>query len=496
MLKRKTKTNLSKSLYLRGNRCVKSLWLYTHKPELRQEPGPLSAALMEEGIYVGQLARGLFPDGVDISQKGDTLPKQLAATKRYLKKDTPVLYEGTFSAEGIVVMADILVREEDGWHLYEVKSSTTPRPFHVSDLAIQHYVIRKAGLHVVRASLIYINKYYVRQHELDLGGLFAIENLTKDVERVGLSIPGKIERMKTALQNPDEPAVKIGSYCVNPFDCEFKAYCWKHVPEESIFSLTGLPQHQKFRLFHKRIETVSQLPADFPLSKKQQQQAELIRSNQSLIIEKDKIQAFLDKLHYPILYLDFEAIRLAVPPFAGARPYEQYPMQYSLHTEPPDGPLRHSEFLTSLSPTTKEEFLNRLLTDLPPEGSIVTYDGDFEKLVLQDLAMLFPRRADEIAAVLRRLADLYPLFIQHHVLARAMNGKYSIKAVLPALLPEYSYDHLGITNGFNASLAYTRLSLSGSEEEKERLRVMLKEYCEMDTLAMVKIVEKLRQLAR
>ena len=57
---------LSKSQYIRGLQCPKSLWLYKHRPKLRAEPKEETEALFATGYRVGDLAKTLFPGGVEM----------------------------------------------------------------------------------------------------------------------------------------------------------------------------------------------------------------------------------------------------------------------------------------------------------------------------------------------------------------------------------------------------------------------------------------------
>ena len=79
----------------------------------------------------------------------------------------------------------------------------------------------------------------------------------------------------------------------------------------------------------------------------------------------------------------------------------------------------------------------------------------------------------------------------------AFGGSFSLKRVAAAILPDMSYDGLGVAEGIQAGIAWTRLvDPATSPEEKDRLKRALLQYCGQDTLALARIVDVLVKQSR
>ena len=335
---------LSKSQYIRGLQCPRSLWLYKKRPELRAKPDAAQEARFESGYEVGELAKGLFPGGVEIAFDPEDFEGMISKTRRLVAEGTEVIYEATFRERGIFAMADILVREEEGWVFYEVKSSTSVKEYHLDDAAIQWYAL-SGVLPLKRAAIVHIDNSYVRRGELEPEKLLKIVDVTNEVLSRQEAIPAKLKELEEVLASGEEPAVDIGPHCSDPFDCDFSDHCWAHVPERnSIFELYRMNGGKKFALYEEGILRLEEIPDDYPLNAVQRLQLETLRSGHPHI-DREKIGAFLKKLRYPLNFFDFETFMEAVPRFDGERPYMQIPFQYSLHILQEDGTLEHREFL-------------------------------------------------------------------------------------------------------------------------------------------------------
>jgi hypothetical protein len=218
---------ISKSQYIRGLQCQKSLWLYKYKPELRDIPDPQTQTNLERGYEVGDLAKKLFPNGVEIEFNSDDFDGMINKTKELIDSGVDVIYEATFKEDGIFAMADILVRVDDGWQMYEVKSSTKVKDYYIDDASIQWYAISKAIL-LKKAFIVHINNQYIRRGDLNIDELFAIEEITDEVLKKQDDIPKKLKEFENMLKG-EEPDIDIGAYCFDPFECDFSSYCWRHI---------------------------------------------------------------------------------------------------------------------------------------------------------------------------------------------------------------------------------------------------------------------------
>ena len=228
--------SLSKSLYMRGLQCHKSLYLHKHRPELRSEPAPELLALWKSGTEVGVYARQLFPGGVEIPFEGLPKDEQLSRTRQDIHRGTKVIYEATFSHDNVFVKADILCRSPEGFDLYEVKSATDVKEHNWDDVAIQYYVLAGCGVPIHRAFLVHINSAYVRKGGIAPRELFAIQNVTDVVRGKQDAIPEELAALRRMLGGK-EPDIDIGPHCSDPHECDFIAHCWRHIPEHSIFTL-------------------------------------------------------------------------------------------------------------------------------------------------------------------------------------------------------------------------------------------------------------------
>jgi len=483
---------LSKTLYMRGLQCPKSLWLDRKQPQVRTAPTPDLVARWEAGTEVGVYAQLLFPGGVEVPFEGQTKVQQLGQTQELLANGAQTIYEATFSHGGVFVRADILHKARDGWELYEVKSASEVKPHFPDDLAIQYFVLTGCGIPLRRASIVHIDTRYVRRGEIDPQALFATQDLTDEVRKKQPAIPAELARMRKVLAG-GLPAIDIGPHCTDPYECDFIDHCWKHIPEHSIFDLSGRGV-DKWELYRQGIVRMDDVPLE-RLNGAQRMQAEFHRSR-SEHVDPDAIREFLERLRYPLYFLDFETFGDAIPPFDITRPYQQIPFLYSVHRlDSPGGTLRHSEFLASPGKDPRDELTERLLAAIPEGACVLAYNKTFEAGVLKGLADRFPAHRDRLLAIADGMLDLMVPFRRREIYHWRMEGSYSLKSVLPVLAPELSYDGMAIREGTQASLVYLGLEKMEDDRERRQAEENLRAYCRQDTLGMVKLLDKMRALA-
>jgi len=451
--KKPPRHQLSKSTYMRGCQCVKSLWLHRHAPALRDEISEQQAGIFNSGTSVGELARDLFPGGVDASPTtAYEYQHSVMDTARYIAEGHTVIYEAAFQYNGILAALDILVKKGGKWYGYEVKSSTAVKPQFIDDVALQYFVIHGAGIQLEDIFLVHVNNEYVRNGSLELDALFHRVSLKSAILPKQEEVKKKSAALKQVLAGSEMPLVEPGKHCSKPYPCDFMGYCREEKEKE------------------KESEGVER-------------------------IDKKALQAFVKGLDYPLYFMDFETYTLAVPEYDGHWPYRQVPFQFSVHRqERKGGSLQHADFLAQPDCDPCPEFVEQLLEVLGTEGSIVVYNQSFENTRLIELKEDFPRYRERIEAIQARLVDLMIPFRKKHWSLPAMNGSYSIKAVLPALVPELSYDGLAICNGGDASAAFYNLKFEKDEAVVKQTREHLLKYCELDTMAMFRILEKIEAI--
>jgi hypothetical protein len=482
---------LSKSLFLRGLQCHKSLYLYKTQPDLRDPISQAQEAVFQAGTEVGITAQGLFPGGKVIPYEGMSLEDQKKLTQAEIAAGTPVLYEPAFEFDKVFVKADILRKVGEGWDLYEVKGSTGIKEVYLNDIALQYYVLKNSGLPIRKACLVYINNQYVRNGPLDLDQLFLFEEITqKAIEMEGF-VRDEIGRLKGILAG-NLPDIDIGEHCSDPYPCNFQGHCWAHLPEYSVLDLVkrGANPWDLYRQGFLRLEDV---PKDL-LSPVQLVQVEAYL-DQKEFVNAEGIRDFLSSLWYPLYFLDFETFRTAIPIYDGTKPYQQVPYQYSLHyPQGESSSLGHTEFLAPPKTDPRRPLVEKLVGDIPDNACVLAYNASFEKSILHQLADWFPEHRQALEGIIDNLRDLAVPFRSRDVYRWEMKGSYSQKMVLPALIPEMTYQGMEISDGGMAMEGYFRMCAGGDPGEMEKVRQGLLEYCRMDTLGMVRLYEKLKEL--
>lgn len=486
------KLYLSKSQFIRGLQCHKSLWLYKYKSELRTPPDEAQQAIFDTGTEVGLLAQKLFPDGKKITYEKGSFAEKIQRTKELIDEGAETIYEATFSHNGILAMVDILHKGNYDWEIYEVKSTTQVKDVHLSDLSIQYLVVSGYGIPISKASLVHINNQYVKSGNLNIQELFTNVNLTNQVEENQGFVSDRLCSMQEMMEG-ECPAIDIGYHCNTPYPCDFKEYCWSHIPEYSVFNISGLGTRKKFDLYSKGILNFNDIPEDYEFSPNQRVQIESEVVGKDTI-NKEGIKEFLECLKYPLYFLDFETIGSAIPFFNGTRPYQNIPFQYSLHfKKSEEADVKHYEFLAKEGVDEREELAKKLTLEIPKNACILTYNMGFEKRVLSDLAEQFTKYSQKLLLIRDNIQDLMFPFQKKYFYNSEMKGRYSLKYVLPALLPELSYKGMEISNGMEASNTFAKLHLVQDKKKVEQTRDDLLEYCKLDTYAMVKLLVKLRE---
>jgi len=486
-------SRLSKSTFIRGLQCPKSLWLYRNEPALQDGISAAQEAVFARGTNVGRLAWGLFPGGVDLSPEYvDGVPqfaRPLARTREELAGKARVLYEPAFEHDGVFAAVDMMVRVGTRWKAFEVKSGASVKDTYATDAALQHWVLAGFGIDVADISIVHIDTTYVRGGEIDVHGLFSIESVLDRARERRDEIGREIARLKEVLSLKAAPEMPIGPHCFDPYGCSFHGHCWKHVPDESVFGLSRVGA-KAWELYERGIVRVADIPDDFRLNAAQRIEVEAARTGNPHVNEK-AVREFVKALDGPLLFLDFETVGPAVPLFDGTRPYQAIPFQYSLHSREGRGaPLVHRAFLGDGESDPRPALVEQLLADTEGDAPIMMYSS-YERRMLNELAQAFPKRAKAIQQRIARLRDLIVPFRSRDYYTAAMHGSASIKSVLPALVPDLSYGGMEIADGGTASHAYESLHYDPDPAHVAQIRAALLDYCQLDTLAMVRVLEVL-----
>ncbi len=481
---------LTKSRFMSGLQCPKRLWLEVHEPIGDGLPDSLALA---NGRAVDRLAQSLRP-GVLISRDRG-MPAAIAATARCIgaraaagAKVSQRLYQPAFRAGEFAAIADVLETGECGTTLTEVKSSTSVKPEHTPDVAFQTLVLRRSGQPVDRALLAHVNRNFVLQRAGDYAGLLTEHDLSGDIEAALPQIGEDAVRLHDAMGAPRAPAIPMGAQCTTPYACPFIERCTAEA---------GPPPRYPVELLPNGGKTIAALRAE-GYRDLREVPPERLHSAMHRRVHRATLsgQAFYDAaaterlraLQYPMSYLDFETIGLAVPEIIGAHPYEHAPFQWSLHVEASAESGRHAEYLAIDNFGNLAALAGALIGALPAAGPVFAYHAPFERGVLEHLATRLPVLAAPLRQICERLFDLLPVTkaAYYHP---DMQGSWSIKAVLPTIAPELDYTQLAVVQEADgAQLAFLELRYGQpTPARREQLRSALLAYCERDTWGMVRL---------
>ena len=478
---------LSKSRFMAGIQCPKRLYLIVHPLENKEHQDDGLNLQIINGYEVGDMACKLYPGEMVKYEQG--LSAALTETKR-LVADEKVLriHEATFSYDNVLVRVDLLERSDSGWVLTEVKASTSVKNHYIADVAIQAWVLRGCGLKLASTNLMHVNSQFVYQGDDDYHGLLHAEDISSTVFDVLTAIGNKKSELVSALES-ELPEVEMGEQCSSPFTCEFVSVCQKVIqPDFPVSLLPRCSAKQRKALIDAGYSDVRDIP-DGVLTNKNHQRVWRATKAGKEEINLSELRVIKD-WPWPRYYIDFETIGLAVPRWKGVRPFSQTPFQWSCHIHQADGEMSHIEFLDVTGADPRRACAEALVKHISQEGILIAYNAGFEKRVIRELAQMYPDLSESLLEMNERFVDLLPITRAGYY-HPSQKGSWSIKAVLPALVPELSYSDLdGVQNGGDAQIAWFEAARE-TDDKRALIANQLLEYCKLDTWAMVKIVDVL-----
>ena len=347
---------------------------------------------------------------------------------------------------------------------------------------------------------MHVNSNYVLGKEFDMKEFFTVEDITDISILKENEIEEYVKEMNEVLDSNKEPNIDIDKQCFSPYPCPFFKYCTKHLPEKNVFDINGkfIRLNDKLKLYHEGNYSYETL-INSVTNEKALDQIDFVLNNKKPKINVEKIKEFMSKLKYPLYFLDYETCQFVIPEIEGTRPYQQLTFQYSLHIlDKEDGELIHKEFLADVNDKDFiRHFAESLIKDIPGDGSVIIYNKSFEPTRNKEIARMYPEFKEDLEKINSNMIDFMIPFYEHWYYTKEMEGSYSIKYVLPALYrddPSLDYHNLDlIHNGGEASSSFIDM-IDKSEEEVLKIRKALLKYCELDTYAMVKIYEKLKEI--
>ena len=494
---------LTKSRFTAGWRCHKLLWWTVHEPDAAElQPDKVLQDLFDQGRQVGELARTRFPGGVLIASPHGVREERLAETHRALEAGAPAIFEASFLADGVFVAVDVLERLDDGFRLIEVKSATSRKEEHLPDVAIQVHVAAASGIPIRQAAVLHLNKEFraplpssrppALPPSSDAADLLVRTDVTGAVCEVLPGIPAEVARQHEVLDGP-LPEVAIGLHCFEPWECPFKDRCWP-VSRDHILHLNGVGPKTVVTYLERGMHWISDLPRDAKLTFTQQRQRKAMAADR-LVVEPTlakELEPFTGRLGF----LDFETVMRAVPVWPGMAPWQQAAAQFSYHERQADGTVTHAEHLAEGPADARPPLAEAMVRATAAAERVVTYTA-FEKTRIRELQQAVPHLARQLKALEDKLIDLHPV-VKNCVYHPDFKGSFSLKYILTPLVADLTYNDLVIVDGRLASVEIARLLFVADRiprHERDRVRKDLLAYCERDTWAMVRLLDRLRELA-
>jgi len=476
---------LSKSRIMRGLQCAKNLYLSIHQHELESPVTESQQAIFDQGHRVGILAQEQYPGGVLITAPYNNTQLAVTQTQEAINKGYNTIYEATFSSDGLMSKIDILHRAKTGqpWQLIEVKSSTSVKPEHLSDVATQALVLQKSGIECNKMTLMHINNQAIAPK---LVNLFNEVDISEEIKPLIKETHKKIESLKKLLTKSEAPDIDIGPHCDEPYECPFKSHCWKHIPKDSIFEIPSIGK-KAWEYYNEGIVEISD--ARLIPSKSQENRVKAVRSG-TRFVDKESIKEGLSSWKWPLYYLDFETIGYAIPFHEGTHPYEQIPFQFScLVQQVPYGQLIETYYLHDEPTDPRPGLISKLLQSLQGTGSIVAYNMGFEKKCIEGLAKFNSKQSKDLYALTERLVDPLPIF-RSSVYDKGFAGSFSLKKVVPTILGNnHSYENMEVQNGEATQRYFLELiSPNTPKATKVSHKKAMLDYCRKDTQEMADLV--------
>lgn len=528
---------LSKSALIAGLQCPARLWGQKNHPQYAVKT---AVGIKEQGTLVGKAAQQAFPDGVLIDIPSYHREEAVAATKVAMNDPkVSVIFEAAFYYLGLIVRVDVLIRKDSGWSsvtcpsdygdyvVGEVKASTQVKKHHIWDASFQAFVMRREGINVTDVTVMHLDRHgrdteitcdvrayvdartyanrgdgYVWDGAMNADGTpkynFAQMFVCVPIEPLPDSqLIAVVNPLLVILGQPTAPKVTVGAHCSKPYDCEFKEHCYKGIPTDDLAYMPNatLGAGRWAPVATLRDQGINSI-RDIDSSKFEFKYREKIDRVQKaftlggVVVDSKLFREQVSKLVYPFNFCDYETVSYALPNLANTKPWDAIAMQLSNDRYEADGTVTHQEFLAEADGSDpRVPFIEALLAAVGTEGTIITYSMYEFTNVNEPLAQQYPQYAERLRALKDRAWDLCAV-VRSTTYHPEFRGSFSIKDVLPALVPDMSYEGMAIANGLAVAPAWDRLlhDKSMTPAERSELRTNLLDYCGQDTMAMVRVL--------
>ena len=469
---------LSKTDFIQYLNCPKSLWLMHNKPSSypHGEFSDYAKKLAAEGYLVEDYVKQLINEGGN---------SETYSFQREFETD-----------DGLYAKADMVLQNDDGSiDLFEIKSSTSVKDSNphnqLKDAAFQVIAATRSGEKIRNIFIVHLNGGYERQGDIDPKELLVFADETIRVKALVAETDDEISEALSLLRltEIDESSCTC-LHLSKSNHCDSFDYFNPNVPKPSIYSLPRLSASKRELFVSESRFSLDEITPD-EVTRLQRPVLISHQSNEPYI-DLAVVEDFISSARYPIYYLDYETYASAIPITNGTSPQGQLPFQFSLHVEEENGDLEHHEFLAN-SPELPLAMIEKMQEVIGSVGSVVSWNKSFENSQNQRMANTYPDKAEFLLDIIDRTIDLMDVFKTGYVDIK-FGGSTSIKKVLPVIVPELSYDGMEVADGTGAMDAWSKMLNEKNTEEQNKLKNALLGYCELDTLAMVKIFEFVRRL--
>lgn len=449
---------LTKSDFLLFLKAPLHLWAKKHKKLKKLAPSVYEQHLMKQGYEVEKLAHQLLPNAT---------------------------WQKAYFTDELEIRQDALIKFEDGTgNLYEVKSSTEVKKEHLYDLAFQ-LITMENKIKLKKLFTVTLNEDYVKKGKIDINSLFVVTDVTKKVKDLRPTVE---EKILDAINVSNKENKDYIDNCLTPKTCPCIDICHPSLPEKSIFNIPYLSHKKKRDLVDSKIIDINDIPENYELNPRQKKVLTALKTNNPYI-NNGELKNFLNSFVYPIYFLDYEAYPVAVPIYDNYKTYQPVVFQYSLHIVNSVGNIAHKEYLEQELGDPSKNLVKKLKESIGPVGSVISWNKQYESARNEELARLQPEYKDFLEDVNKRMIDLADFINKEMYIHPDFLGSWSIKNVLPVMVPDLSYKKLKVNKGDQAMLVWWEMVNSKDKSEAKNLL----EYCSLDTLAMVKIWESLKE---
>ncbi len=367
-------------------------------------------AKFRRGTDVGIFAQSLFPGGIDCKPKSPSqYRKSVEKTAAVIaEKNHDVIYEATFQYDRVLILLDILAKENGKWNAYEVKSSLKISETYLLDAVLQYYVLRNSGIEIDKFFLVHLNPDYVFDEKLEIDQLFTFVDVTAEIQEKQTFIQEQIAVEKEAIALKKSPPIEIGVQCNNPYPCDFIGLCWKKVPEKSVFDLVFLSENEKFERYHAGQKTIGVLNAENFTDENLKKEI-ISRQQDKAFFDRRKFAAAMNGLNESVSFLGFLGNRVAIPQWKSYKPFDFVPIAVTVL----DSKNNAGQHYFNASPESNpdKEFIAFLKSTLETAGNIVVFDKGRFALQLDQLIFRNPQHKESLRRLQHKIFDLKTLIL-------------------------------------------------------------------------------------